>query len=265
VAEVPAGQVDAALEVYGEEGYVPFLAGYYFGYNLKGPELKDLRLRTAINLAVDRDLIASRIYKETMIPPRGIVPEGMPGFDNDVCGRLCTYSPKAAKKLVKQLPKKGRRVHIDFTEGAPHDQVANRVKKNLEAVGLKVTVKGYPFDKYLNRLTKGDASVFRLGWIAEYPVPDVFLTSLFGSSSPDNHSGFRSAKVDKLLDKAHASKKVADRLRLYRKAEKQILKDVPIVPVGSFETHWAAQPAIKDLHFDTMGGFDALGVSIADV
>lgn len=263
VAEVPAGQVDAALELYGDQGYLPFLAGYYYGFNMKGPELKDIRLRTAIDLAINRTLIATRIYKDTMIAPRGIVPSGMPGFDKDACGKLCTYQPKAARKLVKSLPKSERRVHLEYTEGPPHKQVAAHIRRDLQAAGLKVTVKGYPLTKYLTRLTNGDQSMYRLGWIAEYPVPDVFLTSLFGSSSPDNHSGFSSPAVDKLLSKAHRSKTEPVRLKLYRKAEKKILRKVPIVPIGSFETHWAAQPAVKGLHFDTMGGFDALGVSIA--
>ncbi|MEA2459923.1 MAG: oligopeptide transport system substrate-binding protein [Actinomycetota bacterium] len=265
VAEVPAGQVQAALEVYGDQGYLPFLAGYYYGFNVKSAKLKDKRLRTAINLAIDRDLIATRIYKDTMIAPRGIVPSGMPGFENDVCEQLCAFAPGAAKKLVRQLPKKAREVQLDYTQGPPHRQVALRIKKNLQAVGLKVAVKGYELDKYLNRLTKGDTGMYRLGWIAEYPVPDVFLSALFASSSPDNHSGFGSAAVDKLLEKAHGTKSEKKRLRLYRRAEKEVMQRVPIVPIGSFETHWAAQPNVTGLHFDTMGGFDAAGVSLAKV
>jgi peptide/nickel transport system substrate-binding protein/oligopeptide transport system substrate-binding protein len=263
IAEVPAGQFDAALEVYGERGYLPFLAGYYFGFNLDSASVKDERLRRAINYAIDRESIASRIYKDAMVPPRGIVPLGMPGFNNDACGELCVYSPQDARRLVRQLPKKSRKVHIDFTKGAPHDQVARAVKKNLTAIGLKVSTKGYPLDKYLDVLTKGKASTYRLGWIAEYPLADVFLSSLFASSSPDNHSDFASRAVDKLLDKAHSAKKEKARLKLYRRAEKLILAEVPIVPIGSFETHWAAQPAVGGLNFDTMGGFDAQFVTLA--
>lgn len=264
VAEVPAGQLEVALEAYGGDGYLPFLAGYYYGFNLKAPELKDRRLRAGVNRAIDREAIASRIYKGTMIPPRGIVPTGMPGFDEDACGKLCDHSPAAARRLVRKLPRKSRRVRIEFTEGEPHYRVARLIRKNLTEVGLKVETKGYPLERYLERLSKGRQSTYRLGWIAEYPSPSVFLASLFLSTSPDNHSSFSSNTVDALLDKAQATRGARKRLMLYKRAERKILAAAPIVPIGSFETHWAAQESVEGIRFDTMGGFDAVDVSLAD-
>jgi ABC-type oligopeptide transport system substrate-binding subunit len=263
VAEVPAGQIEAAKEVYGGDGYVPFLAGYYYGFNLEAPELGDERLRLAVGRAVDRRTIARHIYKGTMIEPRGIVPQGMPGFDDNVCGKLCAFSPEAAAKLVAQLPRKERRISIEFTEGEPHGTVAKFIKKNLTAVGLDVTVKGYPLEKYLERLSADKQSTYRLGWIAEYPSPAVFLSSLFRSDSPDNHTAFDSGIVDQVLENAEGAKSESKRLKLYRKAEKMIVKAAPIVPIGSFETHWAAQGYVEGINFDTTGGFDAVDVSLA--
>ncbi len=264
VAEVPAGQLAAAAEAYGDQGYVPFLAGYYYGFNLEAPELADRRLRVAISRAIDRRAIAKSIYKGTMIPPRGIVPEGMPGFEDDGCGKLCSFSPEAASKLVEGLPKKSRRVLIEYTAGEPHDKVAAFIKRNLTGVGLEVKTKGYALEKYLGRLGDKKQSTYRLGWIAEYPSADVFLSSLFSSDSPDNHTAYTSATVDALLEKAEGTKSARKRLALYKQAEKRILAAAPIVPIGSFETHWAAQPAVQGIEFDILGGFDADTVSIAE-
>jgi oligopeptide transport system substrate-binding protein len=131
-------------------------------------------------------------------------------------------------------------------------------------VGLTVKLRSYPFSKYLRRLSDGSQEVYRLGWIAEFPTPDVFLTSLFKSDSPDNHSGFVSARVDALLDSAHSEPSENKRLQDYIAAEKAILRKAPIVPIGSFQTHWAAQNEVQDIVFDQMGGFDAVGISIED-
>jgi ABC-type oligopeptide transport system substrate-binding subunit len=106
--------------------------------------------------------------------------------------------------------------------------------------------------------------MYRLGWIAEFPLPDVFLSSLFESDAPDNHSGFESRRVDSLLRRAHAESSELKRVELYRKAERAILKQAPIVPLGSFVTHWAAQPRVEGIDFDVMGGFDAAGISLSD-
>ena len=264
VAEVPAGQIEAAATEFGEAGFKPFLASYYFGLNLKSKQLKDIRLREAINRGIDRASIAERIYNGTMQAPRGIVPSGMPGFQENVCGELCDYSPEVATELVEGLTKKNRKVTLEYNEGEPHKTVAKVVKGNLTAIGLDVTVKPYAFPKFLDRLRENEHSMYRLGWIAEYPSPDVFLGSLFGADSPDNHSGFSSAKVDKLLEKARAERSAGRRLQLYIEAEKAILKKVPIVPIGSFVSHWAAQKDVEGIGFDVTGGFDAVDISLPE-
>ena len=262
VAEVPAGQIEDAEQTYGTQGFKPLLASYYYGFNLRSKALDSVKLRKAINRAIDREEITSTIYNGTMTPPRGIVPEGMPGFQENICATLCRYSPSVAESLLKGTKVKDRRITLEFTAGDPHDEVARIIRRNLEQVGFDITIRAFPFSKYLKRLRDGEQGVYRLGWIAEYPVADVFLSSLFGSASTDNHSGFRSAKVDALLEEAHAEPSDGRRVQLYIEAEKAILREVPVVPIGSFVTHWAAQPRVRDLNFDVMGGFDAVNVFV---
>ena len=264
VAEVPAGQIEEAREEFGEEGFQPFLAGYYYGLNVRAKDLRKKSVRVAINRAIDRAAIARTIYKGALEEPRGIVPRGMPGFQEDICVPQCTHSPAAAENLVSKLKSKERKLEIEFTEGEPHGQVARFVKKDLESVGFKVNVSSFEFSKYLKRLQKGDQSIYRLGWIAEYPVPDVFLSALFASDSPDNYSGFGSAQVDRLLSQAHAEKSKGRRLQLYIQAEKAILRDAPVIPIGSFVTHWAFRQEVRGLRFDVMGGFDAVDASLEE-
>ncbi|HZA19704.1 MAG TPA: ABC transporter substrate-binding protein [Actinomycetota bacterium] len=262
VAEVPSGQIQEAEREFGTNGFKPLLAGYYYGINLRAGALDDVRLRKAINRAIDREAIASTIYKGTMVPPRGIVPAGMPGFEDDICSTLCKYSARGASRLVSRLRPQERRLTLEYTRGEPHKQVASFVRKDLQRAGLDVKVKGFQFSDFLKHLERGSGGAYRLGWIAEFPVPDVFLSTLFGSVSPENHSGFRSRKIDGVLDKAHAERDEDKRVRLYQRAERMILEQAPLVPIGSFVTRWAAQPIVQDIGFDVMGGFDAADVSL---
>lgn len=260
VAEVPAGQIEDASQVYGDAGFRPFLATYSYAFNVRSRMLKSKRVRQAINMAIDRDDITNTIYKGTMEPARGIVPNGMPGFQENLCTDLCRRAPDRAARIVSNLKSKDRRVDLEYTKGDPHDDVARMVAGDLREAGFRVRVRSFGFNQYLKRLRKGNQGLYRLGWIAEYPVPDVFLSALFLSDSPDNHSGFSSKKVDSMLARAHAERSAARRAQLYIEAEKEILRQVPIAPIGSFVTHWVAQPQVKDLEFDVMGGFDATNV-----
>jgi oligopeptide transport system substrate-binding protein len=203
------------------------------------------------------------VYRGAMSLPRGIVPVGMPGFQENICVEVCEFEPERAKALVAKLPRKKRTMLVEFSGGRPHPSVARMVRADLVAAGLDVKLRSHPFPRYLKRLRSEDHGMYRLGWIAEYPAPDTYLSSLFSASSPDNHSGFSSSKVDDLLDRARRTRSDGKRVQLYIEAEKAIMAAVPIAPIGSFLTHWAAQPRVQGFILDQMGGFDAVGVSIA--
>jgi oligopeptide transport system substrate-binding protein len=263
-AEVPAGQLQAAAEAFGEVGFQPFLAGYYYGLNVEARPLRNIRVRRAINLAIDREEIAETVFKGTLTPPRGLVPEGMPGFHENICVEMCAHEPERAARIVSNLPRRARNITVEFTRGEPHGEVARMVKSDLEGAGFRVELERYPFARYLRRLRAGNQGMYRLGWIAEYPSADVFLSSLFESDSPDNHSGLSSPRIDRLLRRARAEASENRRHQLYVQAEKAIMRQVPIVPIGSFLTHWAVSPRVRGASFDVMGGFDALHVELAD-
>jgi peptide/nickel transport system substrate-binding protein/oligopeptide transport system substrate-binding protein len=262
ITEVPTTRIEQASENFGDDGFVPLLVGSYYGFNLEADELGDPRKRRAINLAIDRVSLAEDIFAETLQAPRGIVPVGMPGFTGNACGELCRFDLKEAKRLVRTLPKRDRKLTLEYTREPLQGQVARRVRNNLQAAGLDVRLRAYPFNRYLERLSDGDHSMFRLGWIGEYPDPHVFLSTLFESDSPDNHTGFDSERVDSLLAKAQRETDEAARLGLYQRTEELILEQIPIAPVGSFRMFWAAAPAVQGVEFDVLGGFDAAGVSL---
>jgi oligopeptide transport system substrate-binding protein len=262
VVEVPSDEARAARRIYGDRGYRPLVAGTYFGLNLDGSQLSRLRLRVAINRAIDRETIARDVFDGTLEPARGIVPRGMPGFARDRCSRLCSHSPRAARRLVASLPRAQRRVSIQFNRDRLQARVARAVAGDLRDAGLRVTLDAIPLRRYLERLSRGDASMYRFGWIAEYPDPSAFLTELFASRSADNHSGFASRRVDELLRRARAARSRPAAARLYRRAEEHVLARAPVVPIGSFTMRWVAQPWVERASFDVLGGFDAASLTL---
>ena len=264
VAEVPAGQVEDAAARYGEDHFVPFLKAEYLGLNVDSPALGDINMRKAINFGIDRARIADQVFRGTVQEPRGIVPQGLPGFEENLCVDLCTYAPERARSFASKVPKKKRSVTLTYTKGEPIEKLAKVVSNDLEDAGLNVRTKGYEFPAFLKLIQSKKQEAFRLGWFAEVPIPDVFLDPLFGSSSSDNHSGYGSAKIDQLLADAHRAPDPGKRLALYTEAEKVILKSFPVVPIGSFVSHWAVQPGVEDIAFDAMGGFDGGEVDLAE-
>lgn len=262
LTEVPTTRIEQASEEHGEDGFTPLLVGSYYGLNLESDELEDVRKRRAINLAIDREALAEDIFAGTLQPPRGIVPLGMPGFEHDACGELCEFDAREARRLVSELPGAQREVTLEYTREQPQSRVARRVRGYLQDAGLDVRLRAFPFGRYLERLSDGNQSMYRLGWIAEYPDPDVFLSALFDSDSPDNHTGFASERVNSLLAEARKESDGAARLRLYQRIEEIILERVPLVPMGSFRMFWGAAARVQDVEFDVLGGFDVAPISL---
>jgi oligopeptide transport system substrate-binding protein len=262
VAEVPTSEIEAARKSYGDSAYSPLLAGYYYGINLT--TIGDIRVRRAINRAIDRGAIDRQALEGVLASPRGIVPRGMPGFSKDACRSLCDYSPQAARRLLRPVPAKERKVTLTYTKEAPHGRVARLVADDLGAVGFRVKLRGLPLTEFLRHLTNGPPAFFRLGWLAEYPSPEVFLSDLFGSKAPDNHFNYVRHGVDRLLTAAHRTADRDERLALYRRAEHAVLRTAPIVPIGSYVSHWAMKPAVGGLQLDVMGGFDAMKATLAN-
>ena len=264
VAEVPAGQVEDAASRFGDEHFKPFLKSEYLGVNVSSPAMRDVDLRKAINFGIDRARIANEVFAGTLQQARGIVPWGLPGFQENVCLDLCNYAPERAESFVKKVPEKDRTVKIDYTKGQPTQEMIDAVKRDLTAIGLKVTTKGHEFPSFLRLLQGKSQETYRLGWLAEFPTPDTFLDPLFRSSSSDNHSGFSSAKVDELLAKAHRAPSAGKREALYIEIERQVLRSFPVIPIGSFVSRWAVRPQVQNIAFDVMGGFDATEVDLVD-
>jgi oligopeptide transport system substrate-binding protein len=262
VAEVPVGQVQTAADAYGTRGYEDFLTGYYYAFNLDSGSLGNPRVRRAVSLAIDRRRIAERVYQGNMEPADGIVPPGMPGFGANDCDDPCTPDRSAARRIVRNLTGKARSISLEFTRGRPHSQVAASVARDLRRAGFDVAIRSFDFVRYVKRLNARNQGFYRLGWIAEFPSPDVFLGPLFASGSPDNHTGFGSERVDRLLARAHREPDGSERIRLYRAAERVILRAGVVVPIGAFVKRWAARPEVENIEFDAMGGFDAAGVSL---
>lgn len=262
ISEVPAGQIEDAGERFGDQNFKVLMSGYSYGFNLDSKALDDLTLRRAVNFAIDRQSIGRVVYNGIMKPPRGIAPPSVPGFQDKLCDKLCSYQPKVAKRLVKALARKERQLTLQFPDETPHDEVARLMQENLEEVGFKVKLDGLKFNNFFDVLQEEKHKVFRLTWLAEYHSPDAYLGALFESDSPDNHTGFSSKKVDDLLTKARREPKLEKRLELYARAEKLVLKQVPVVPLGYFTAHWASQPEVSGLRVDSTGTFDAAGIEL---
>jgi len=264
VAPVPANQPGKS-PIAAAKGLPPYLGLVFYGLNVKSPDLADPRFRQAISLAIDRKEIVDNVYQGSVGLATGLLADGVPGRAADACGARCRHDPDGAKALLAQAFPDGKipQVSIDHDDDATQAQVAQVIKLDLAAVGIPAELRPHPFADYGTFLVSGQQELFRLGWIADYPSADGFLTPLFSSTSPDNLTGLSSADVDQTLSAAQAEADPAKRLALYLKAEQLVLDQYVVVPIGQLETRVVAASRVKGFAVDPLGAFDGAAVSLS--
>jgi len=255
---VPPSRVDVAAERFGADGFVPFQAELFFGFNLADPRFADVRFRQAIVQAVDRAAIVNAVYFGIAAPLAGIVPAGVAGAGPRRCAAGCTHDPAAAEALLAQAFPDGAipEVPIDFADGADEAAVAGIIKQNLEAMGIPVTLRPHAAQEYSTFALSGNQGLASLGWIGVQAMPEDYLDRLFRTGSADNLTGFSDAAVDDLLTRAAATTDPDARVDLLGQAEAAILALAPTLGIGQFQLLSVASDRVHDLDLGVTGTFD---------
>jgi len=226
----------------------------YIGLNVEQPPFEDPKLRQALNLAFDRASIASSVLEGLVVPARGIIPPGFPGFNPDLPD--FQYDPELARQLLlesrygqdlSQLPPITLSVSGGF--GAALSLDLEVILQSWEELGVPVQIQQTEFATFLQDLHAGSYDMFYSGWVADYPDPENFLDVLFHSESGNNHTNYHNAEVDALLEQARVEPDRAARFRLYNKVERIILEDAPWVTLWNRGEGYALiKPNVRDYH-----------------
>lgn len=210
------------------------------------------KLRQAFNHAVDKEAFARVIMEGRVKPAAGILPPGMPGYSGGLAGypfdraRAGQLLAEAGFPEGKGLPP----LALHYNTSLTNRRLAEFVQAQLAEVGVKVELAALDWPAYLKLVDAGQTQMHRMGWIADYPDPENFLTVLFHSrniGARGNTSRYRNPEVDALLDRADRTMGEAERVRLYQQAERRIVEDAPWIFLNYYSTDLLVHPAVRNL------------------
>lgn len=213
----------------------------------KNPFL-DLRVRQAIDLAIDRKGLADVAMEGLGKPASQMVTPSIFGFNKALTDRK--YDPAAAKKLLAEAGyPNGFKTQLAFTKDRlPGDtQVGTSIAQMLAAIGIEATPNAQPAAVFFPARTRGEFSMSMSGWGTLTGESHYTLSSLAHSNDKDKKMGafnvlnYNNPEMDKLLQDAAVEMDVAKRRKFLESANALVDKDkqrLPIVAVGSA---WAMQ------------------------
>lgn len=225
----PSNPLSAELRV------IPSLSIEYLAFDVTQPPFNDPKVRQALAYATDKDGIAKVLEQKTVIPAKGILPPGLPGYNKDLKG--IPYDPQKAKELLAESSYKDAQhlppiVFVTSSEGATTDPLAASLTNMYsDTLGINIELQQVDWNHFQQDLYEFKYQMFMLGWVADYPDPEDFLDVIFYSGSELNHSRYSNPEVDKLLVAARTEQDQAKRFQLYQQAEQIIVDDCPWVPL----------------------------------
>ncbi len=210
--------------------------------------LLDLRVREAIDMAIDRKTLAEISMEGLGKPVNQLVTPSIFGFNKSLPARK--YDIAAAKKLLADAGyPNGFRIRFAFTsDRLPGDgQVGTSIAQMLAAIGIDAVAAATPAAVFFPARTRGEYSMSMSGWGTLTGEAHYTLSSLAHSNDPVakmgafNVLGYKNVTMDKLLQDAAVELDDAKRRSFLEQANALVLADrqrLPIVAVGSA---WAMQ------------------------
>ncbi|HHA2045157.1 TPA: oligopeptide ABC transporter substrate-binding protein OppA [Enterobacter cloacae] len=215
----------------------PYLCTYYYEINNQKAPFTDVRVRTALKLALDRDIIVNKVKNQGDLPAYSYTPpytDGMKLVEPEWFKWSQEKRNEEAKKLLAEAgytADKPLTFNLLYNTSDLHKKLAIAVasiwKKNL---GVNVKLENQEWKTFLDTRHQGTFDVARAGWCADYNEPTSFLNTMLSDSS-NNTAHYKSPAFDKLIAETLQVTDDAKRADLYAKAEQQLDKDSAIVPV----------------------------------
>lgn len=232
----------------------PFLATYFYRFNLRRPEFRDPRLRRALALAVDREAITRFVTGLGELPALGIVPPYVATDWGGAQPRGLAYDPARARALLAEAGFPGGRglapLTIAFNTDVKNRAIAEAIQEMWQReLGIEVRLENREKRVHVAREKDGDYLISRGSWIADFSDPVTFLDFLRAGRA-SNRTGWRNDDYERLLDQAADCLDRARRLELLRAAEEILcVEDPPILPIFHYNTAYLLRPGkFEGLH-----------------
>ncbi|MFE4424803.1 ABC transporter substrate-binding protein, partial [Streptomyces sp. NPDC056817] len=226
----------------------------------------DPKVIQGLSMAIDRDTITKTVLQGTREPATGWVAKGVMGFQPNAAGDVTKYDPAKAKALIKEgggVP--GNSISIQYNADGGHKEWVEAVCNSItNATGVKcVGDSKADFQADLNaRQSKQVKSLYRSGWVLDYPFNANFLRDLFGTKSDGNQGGFSNKTVDKDIAAADSASSLEESEKKYQELEKSLVNYMPSIPLWYYKVNAGYSEKVSGVQYDQQGDPVLTGVQV---
>ncbi len=213
---------------------IPTLSLYNFRINLNDPQLSDVRVRRALSLAIDRQLVIDTVLQGQGIPAEGLYPPGLPTYD-------AAYTPfprdleQARALLTDAGYPNGIEITIRTDENETENRVLNAIAATVADAGITLNVNSTEASVYTQDRTACTMELGGIRWTMDYPDPENMVVLLLPNAATRVNCGYGTVEVagqiNDLYTQAVSLPFGDERNALFRQIEEIALDQVLIIPV----------------------------------
>ncbi|MGM9974352.1 MAG: glutathione ABC transporter substrate-binding protein [Clostridiaceae bacterium] len=223
------------------------LSTNYIGFNMNKEPFNNLKVRQAINHALDKESIIEAVLQGSGSVAKGPIGPNVFGVNQDLDSYK--YDVDKAKALLAEAGyPNGFKTTIWTNDSAVRMDICTILQNQLKQIGIEVEVKVVEWGAYLAGTAKGEHDMFILGWTtvtgdADYGLYSLFHSSQFGDAG--NRTFYSNDKIDELLDLGRKSVNPEERVKAYKEVQEIVNDEAPWVFLYNAEYLDGARSNVK--------------------
>jgi oligopeptide transport system substrate-binding protein len=248
----------------------PYAGVYFYAFNTTKPPFNDKRVRLALNMAINREILVDKISMAGELPAYGFVPDGTANYTPQrVPWRTMSQVQReaAALKLMNEAgygPNKPLQFQLAYNTSENHKRIAIALAAMWKKINVSVELVNTEFKVHLNNMRIGNFQMGREGWIVDYNDAQGYLFLLQTSTKQQNFARFSNPEYDRLMDEASFTADARKRAGLLEQAEGILLEEMPVLPIYYYVSKSLVSTKVKGWQDNTLNAHYLRDLSLAD-
>ncbi|MCC5870556.1 MAG: peptide ABC transporter substrate-binding protein [Gammaproteobacteria bacterium] len=216
----------------------PYLGLAFFAINHAREPLRDARVRRALSMALQREIIAERLLGSGEQPAWSLVPEGTANYTTPAMAQWRSLAPdertaqaRALMRVAGYGPDRRLSLQLRYHTSENDRRVAVAAQSMWREIFVDVELERAETAVHYASLQQGNFDLGLASWLAVYDDPQTFTLLLETASGPNNLGDYSNESYDALTAQAAASVDLAERARLLREAEAHAVREQALIPI----------------------------------
>ena len=251
IAGFPANELAHVRENMAEHLRIsPLLSMIYLVFNTQAPPFDDIRVREALAIVIQPDILTDKVQRTGNFPASSFVPSLVDGYqaprtpwlDLPMAERMTR-----ARELLADAgygPDRPLEVTVRYFDEGDGKRTNLAIASFWKQIGVRTSLHHSELKVHFADLRQGDFQVAQAGWVGENN-PAHYLDLLVSDAGNINYGRFHDEEFDALMFEARRHARIEERYGLMRQAEALVMQQYPVVPLWSIAVKRLVHPALR--------------------